>query len=309
MKKHLVVLILLFFTLQSFSQSVSGYWYGTANVKSNNSNNNYLVELVIRQNKTQVKGVLNYYFKNIFRSLAVTGSYNSLSRELILFNIPLTYHGSPAKMEVDCIMNMAGILRVAKAGSSITGAFIGKPEYKYTCVDVAFNLAYNADISKEDSILQAIRLYKEAYQVWTPSATDTLAAVNVIQRKVVNFVVDRQYKERENVVAQQIDVESDSLKVDFYDNGEIDGDSISVFYNDQLLAFNRRLSTRAVHFDLGLDSTKEFNTLAMFADNLGSISPNTALMMITDGKNRFEIRLSSNLQKNAAVRIKRKKEF
>ena len=309
MKKHLVVLILLFFTLQSFSQSVSGYWYGTANVKSNNSNNNYLVELVIRQNKTQVKGVLNYYFKNIFRSLAVTGSYNSLSRELILFNIPLTYHGSTAKMEVDCIMNMAGILRVAKAGSSLTGAFIGKPEYKYTCVDVAFNLAYNADISKEDSILQAIRLYKEEYQVWTPSATDTLAAVNVMQRKVVNYVVDRQYKERETVVAQEIFAESDSLKVDFYDNGEIDGDSISVFFNDQLLAFNRRLSTRAVHFDLGLDSTKEFNTLTMFADNLGSIPPNTALMMITDGKNRYEVRLSSNLQKNAAIRIKRKKEF
>ena len=307
MKKHLAFLILLFFSAQIYSQTVSGYWYGTANVKSNNSNNNYLVELVIRQNKSQVKGILNYYFKNIFRSVAVSGHYNTVSRELTLYNIPLTYHGSTRTMEVDCIMNMSGILRVAKAGSSLTGSFIGKPEYKYTCVNVAFNLAYNADISKEDSLLQALRLYKETYQMWTPSATDTLASVNVVQRKVVNFVVDRQYKERETVVTDQIIVESDSVQVDFYDNGEIDGDSISVFYNDQLLAFNRRLSTRAIHFDLGLDSTREYNTLAMFADNLGSISPNTALMMITDGKKRYEVRLSSNLEKNAAVRIRRKK--
>jgi hypothetical protein len=44
----------------------------------------------------------------------------------------------------------------------------------------------------------------------------------------------------------------------------------------------------------------------MFADNLGSIPPNTALMLVNDGKNRFDIRLSSNLQKSATVRIRRK---
>ena len=84
--------------------------------------------------------------------------------------------------------------------------------------------------------------------------------------------------------------------------------SISVFYNNQLLAFNRRLSTKAIHFSLGLDSTKEVNELTMFADNLGSLPPNTALMLVYDGKKRYEIRLSSNLQKNATVRIKRKKK-
>jgi hypothetical protein len=45
----------------------------------------------------------------------------------------------------------------------------------------------------------------------------------------------------------------------------------------------------------------------MFADNLGSIPPNTALMIVTDGNKQYQIRLSSNLQKNASVRISRKK--
>ncbi|MBS1608629.1 MAG: hypothetical protein JSS70_07700, partial [Bacteroidetes bacterium] len=143
-------------------------------------------------------------------------------------------------------------------------------------------------------------------QVWKPTANDTLEAVNVVQRKVVNYVIENQFKQRENVVAEEITVNSDSLKVDFYDNGEVDGDSISVFFNNDLLAFNRKISTRAVHFDLVLDSTKEINELTMFADNLGTIPPNTALMLVSDGKKRYELRLSSNLEKNATIKIRRK---
>lgn len=305
MKKTLL-LPLLIFSLHSFPQSVAGYWYGNANVKSNSSANNYLVELIINQNKTQVKGIINYYFKNTFRSLQVNGNYNSLTRQLTLFNIPVTYHGSTSSMEVDCMMSFVAKLRVSKEESRLIGDFEGKPEYKYTCGDISFSLRKDADISKTDSILNAIRLYKETYQVWKPTADDTLPAVNVVQRKVVNYVIENQFKERENVVAQEINVTSDSLKVDFYDNGEVDGDSISVFFNNQLLAFNRMISTRPVHFDLVLDTTKETNEITMFADNLGSIPPNTALMLVTDGKKRYEVRLSSTFEKNATLLIRRK---
>lgn len=306
MKKTILLPFLIFYVC-GFSQSVAGYWYGNANVKSKSSANNYLVELILNQNKTQVKGVINYYFRNTFRSLSVNGNYNSMTRQLVLFNIPVTYHGSMASMEVDCIMNMAAKLRISKDEARLVGFFQGKTEYRFTCADINFNLKRDADASKTDSILNAIRLYKEEYQVWRPSATDTLPAVNLVQRKVVNYVIENQFKERENVIADEITVNSDSLKVDFYDNGEIDGDSISVFFNSQLMAFNRRISARSVHIDLVLDKSQEVNELSMFADNLGSIPPNTALMLIHDGKKRYEIRLSSNFEKNAVVRIRRKK--
>jgi hypothetical protein len=186
------------------------------------------------------------------------------------------------------------------------GSFQGKPDYRYTCADVNFNLKLNADISKEDSILHAIKVYKETYQVWKPNYEDTLVAVNIIPRKVENYVIDAEYKQRENVVAKEITVASDSLKVDFFDNGEVDGDSISIFYNDKLIAFNRLLSTKAVHFTVALDTTRAVNEITMFADNLGSIPPNTALMVVTDGKKRYEIPMASNLNRNATLRIRRK---
>lgn len=306
--KKAIVLLILFFSLKTFSQSVSGYWYGTANVKSKSSTNNYLVELILHQDRTLVKGVINYYFKKTFRSLKVNGNYNSLTRQLNLFNIPLTYHGSLDDLEVDCMMDFAATLRVAKASSNLIGFFQGKPEYRYTCVNVNFNLKMNADISKEDSILHAIKVYKETYQVWKPTYEDTLVAVNIIPRKVENYVIDAEYKQREKIVTKEITAETDSLKVDFFDNGEIDGDSISIFYNDKLIAFNRILSSKAVHFNVALDTTREWNEITMFADNLGSIPPNTALMVVTDGKKRYEIPMASNLQKNATLRIKRKKK-
>jgi hypothetical protein len=306
MKKLLFSLFFLV-SIQAGSQSVFGYWYGYANVKSNSSANNYLVELILQPEKGYVKGVLNYYFKNTYRSLQVKGNYNATTRRLSLYDIPVIYHGSHASMEVDCIMNMQALLRVAKVGSNLSGSFISLPEHKYVCTELTFNLELNADISKKDSVLQAIREYKESYQVWKPSAFDTLEPVNIVQRKVINYVVEKEFKEREDVIADEIVVESDSLNVDFYDNGEVDGDSISIFFNKQLMAFNRKLSSRAIHFDILLDSTRDVNELTMFADNLGSIPPNTALMMIDDGKNRFEVRMLSNLEKNATIRIRRKK--
>lgn len=305
--KKVLTLLFICFSLHASSQSVFGYWYGYANVKTNSSANNYLVELILQPEKGFVKGILNYYFKNTYRSLQVKGNYSTDTRQLRLYNIPLTYYGSVASMEVDCIMNMQATLRVAKAGSSLAGSFVSLPDYKYICPEVSFTLTMNADISKKDSVLRALREYKEQYQVWTPSAFDTLAPVNIIQRRVINYVIEDQFKKRENVVAQEITVESDSLEVDFYDNGEVDGDSISIFYNNQLVAFNRILSTRAVHFRFGLDSSREVNEISMFADNLGSIPPNTALMVVQDGKNRIEVRLSSSLERNATLRIRRRK--
>jgi hypothetical protein len=305
--KRLLVIFSLLLWLHSPSQSVFGYWYGFANVKTNNSANNYLVEMVLQPEKNYVKGVLNYYFKNTFRSVQVKGNYNAASRQLSLYDIPVVYHGSLSSREVDCIMNLHAKLRVSKEGSFLGGAFNGMPEYRNICADINFNLKMNADASKKDSVLKAISEYKESVQVWTPSYDDTIVAANVIQRKVTNYVTEKQYTERQNVVINEIEVESDSLQVNLYDNGEIDGDMISLFYNQQLIVSNQKLTHKSIRMNLTMDTTKLINEISMFAENLGLIPPNTALLIINDGKNRFEVRLSSSLEKNATIRLKRKK--
>jgi len=305
--KKILIAISLLFSLHSHSQSVFGYWYGGANVKTNSSANNYLVELILQPENNYVKGVLNYYFKDTYRSLQVKGNYNAATRQLALYDIPVVYHGSLASFEVDCMMNMLATLRVSQTGSDLVGTFKSLPDYKNICPDINFNLHLNADISKKDSVLQAFAEYKESVQVWKPSYDDTLVAVTITPRKVINYVTEKKFTERENVIVNEIEVASDSLKLSIYDNGEIDGDIISLFYNGQLVINNQKLTHKSIKIDLTLDSTKVDNEISMFAENLGLIPPNTALVVIDDGQKKYELRVSSSLEKNATIRIRRKK--
>ena len=304
--KNIVIVLGLIWSVGVQAQDLVGYWYGNANIKNGGSANNYMIELILKQNKNNVQGIINYYFRNSFRSFKLDGYYNPQSRQLNVYNIPVTYFASTSTMEVDCAMDMNATLRIAKIGSNLNGRLYGKPQYRNVCPEIFFDLKLYKG-ADQDSIIAALKNFKETYQVWRPSAQDTVVAATIINRPVVNYVVSNQFKEREKVVTDEIVVESDSLQIDFYDNGEIDGDSISIFYNDKLIAFNRLLSTKAIHFSVGLDPTREVNEVTMFADNLGSITPNTALMLVYDGRKRYEVRLSSNLQNNATVRIKRKK--
>ncbi len=306
--KKLLLIILLLVSVASQSQSVFGYWYGNANVKTSSSANNYLVELVLQPEKNYVKGLLNYYFKNTYRSIQVLGNYNATTRQLSLYNIPLTYFGSVSAMEVDCPMNIAATLRISRSGSNLVGAFISTPEYKNICADVRFDLSLNADISKKDSVLKAISEYKENYQVWKPAIEDTLVSVAVTPppKKIINYVTEKEFNERKSEVQNEIEVESDSLTISMYDNGEVDGDIISIFYNKNLILNSQKLTHKSIKLNVRLDSLQETNEISMFAENLGLIPPNTALMVINDGKNKYELRVSSNLEKNATVRIKRK---
>ena len=306
MKKLLTACFVLVCT-PLFAQNLTGYWYGVANVANGGSTSNYLMELILRQNGANVQGVVNYYFKNTYRSFKVNGAYNASSRKFLLQNIPITYFGSAYNMEVDCPMDLVAQHRVARAGSNLDGRLVSKGQYRNTCPEIIFDFRLNTDAGNQDSVLTALRLFKETKQVWTPSPTDTLVAATIIQRPVVNYAVSNEFTQRQKNVVEEIEVESDSLKVDFYDNGEVDGDSISIFFNDQLLASSQKLSARAIHTDIVLPSNKEVNELSMFANNLGSIPPNTALMTVWDGKKRYELRMSSNLQQNAVVRIRRKK--
>jgi hypothetical protein len=304
--RKILIIALLCSSAHSHSQSVFGYWYGDANVKINNSTNNYLVELILQPEKSYVKGILNYYFRDTYRSIEVKGNYNAATRELNLYDVPVVYHASIANMEVDCIMNVRATLRVAQAGSDLIGSFNGLPDYRNMCPSISFNLHFNADISKKDSVLKAIAEYKETRQVWTPGAVDTLVGMTVIDRKLTNYVTEAEFTKRENVVVNELEVDSDTLKVDVYDNGEIDGDIISVFFNKKLILNNQKLTHKSIRMTLALDSLAANNEISMFAENLGLIPPNTALMVIIDGKKRYEIRVSSSMNKNATIRFKKR---
>jgi hypothetical protein len=111
-------------------------------------------------------------------------------------------------------------------------------------------------------------------------------------------------KERENPLVRTITTNSPDIKIQLYDNGEIDDDTITVYHNNEVVAYKKRLSYEPVTLNIKAtvdDATHEF---IMVADNLGRIPPNTALMVITTGGKRYELFITSTEQKNAKVLIK-----
>lgn len=123
----------------------------------------------------------------------------------------------------------------------------------------------------------------------------------------INTSVLPGYVNRSKNILKTIEVPAnEKLKIDFYDNGEIDGDTISVFYNNKLLLSRQRLTDKPLSLTIQLDTTRTENELVMYADNLGSIPPNTALMIVTVGDKRHEVYITSTEKSSGTVRFKRK---
>jgi hypothetical protein len=109
---------------------------------------------------------------------------------------------------------------------------------------------------------------------------------------------------RKNELVNTFSVDNENVTVKLYDNGEIDGDTISVYLDNKLVLSKKRLTAAPLELKLKLDEINDEHELIMVAENLGRIPPNTSLMIVESGDQRFTARITSTYQKNAMVRFK-----
>lgn len=105
---------------------------------------------------------------------------------------------------------------------------------------------------------------------------------------------------------QSVNYQSDSLVLTLYDNGEVDGDTVSVLMNGELIMPMVGLSTNAVRKTIYTKDLPDTVQIVMYAETLGKFPPNTGLLIVNDGKDRYEIRFSGDLKKNAAIEFRRR---
>lgn len=313
----LLILVLFFTAASGLAQGIKGSWFGSADVLLGGSHNNYLVELDLKQENNEVKGIISYYFKQTYQSFYVKGTYNPRTREVLIKDVPITYFRASAANGVECIMDLRAVITASRSGTNIKGVFSTQGKYKYTCPDIAFDFVYGEQLDT-DSLIEKFAAIKKIWQpteedvvvneskVYVPDSVDLKVKEPSAEKMEAQKILE-EFNKRKEVVGQEILVESDSLRLTFYDNGIVDGDSISVFFNKEPVAIHQSLTERGIVFYTVLDPSREYNELSMFAENLGTIAPNTALMVITDGVNRYEVFLSSSLIQNSTVRIRRKR--
>lgn len=122
-------------------------------------------------------------------------------------------------------------------------------------------------------------------------------------KKVVEPIADLSFEKRNTNVVKTIEIEKDTFTVSLYDNGDIDGDTVSVFFNGKLVLAHKRLTDKALKLTLNIDQNRAINELVMYAENLGEIPPNTALMVVNDGDSRYEVRIASTLEQSGTIRF------
>lgn len=118
--------------------------------------------------------------------------------------------------------------------------------------------------------------------------------------------IEEKFVSRKKVFTTEIPLSGDSIELRFYDNAEIDGDSISLFLNDKIIFRHIRLTGNAYAIKLAVQELAETNELIMVAENLGTIPPNTSYMVAIVGNERYEARLESTEGSSAMVRFVKK---
>jgi hypothetical protein len=336
-------LFLLLCSLFSGAQELTGIWRGYFAQKSFGFfEERYKLEVQLdHTNSNAVKGVTYSYKTTVFygkaamQGLFTKKTKNLLFKETRLMEVKIRDKSEP------CLMTY--YLEYSKIGNFETLSGTYTSENMNNKGDCGYGTVYlerttYSDFKKEDFLVEKDRKDAEARKKkkgddknntaakpkFKPGAEDALITKtdsvnnpknvtppavksdepnNKLPEPSKTVAVPKVIKERENTLVKKLTTSAKEIKIDLYDNGEIDNDTITVFHNNELIASNKRLSATPITFTIKIDKDRPRHEFVMVAENLGSIPPNTATMVITAGNKRYELFLTSTEQKNAVVVI------
>ena len=278
MRRSFVIVVLLFLSpLFPRAEDLNGIWKGTLTQGPGGCFPQYYLELQINFTNGQITGkAYDYYDKSRFVKMNFTGRYNAQTRRLVLIENKVL----EVKIPVDCIPCVKTYdLTYSKKGEEeiltgdwkgvITGKTLACPPGKIVLKRVSVS-DFPVDIEQDDSLV--------ALQ----------GSLHLLPRQ--------------KDLLKTLEVDTSMVKIELYDNAEIDNDTVTVLINDKLLLYRKMLTDKPLILNFSAFPNTEYE-LVMYADNLGLIPPNTALMVVTAGKEKIEVFLSSSEQKSAAVKF------
>jgi hypothetical protein len=147
---------------------------------------------------------------------------------------------------------------------------------------------------------------------WTGKATDGKTVCepgSIVLNRVEKAAIKPLAKLPANLTGRKVElvkeikVDTGVVKIDFYDNGQIDGDTISVYTDGMPSISQKMLTTKPVSMTIKIDPKHLEHEVIMVGENMGTLPPNTALMIINAGEKRYQLYLTSDEKKNAMVRF------
>lgn len=109
------------------------------------------------------------------------------------------------------------------------------------------------------------------------------------------------YVERRTDLLTSLSTTWDHVTLELMDNAEYDGDSISIYMNDEPVLVGYELTKRKKKITIAVPYGA--NTLLVVAHNEGRVPPNTASCILRRGKGREQLLFRTSKEMNAAVEI------
>jgi hypothetical protein len=202
----------------------------------------------------------------------------------------------PVKEEVAATKSPAVKPGTANAGKPVAKSPIAKSK---------------APVSKPAVKSQQPAVKKQTEQLADPGKNPSRAEANdtsLTKKKINSFPPPPPVlTSRANPVVKKIESDPGTIRIELYDNGEIDGDTVSIYHNNKLIVSKARLSQQPISFSIKIDYDNPLHEIVMVAENLGSIPPNTSVMIVREGDIKHEVFITSSEQKNARVVFSLKK--
>jgi len=98
---------------------------------------------------------------------------------------------------------------------------------------------------------------------------------------------------------------SDTLKLEVWDGGKVDGDIISVMVDDKTMLQHYTLTQTKKRIEVALPGHGVSYTVAIIAQNEGNEAPNTADILLIDRENSYHVIAYNEVGKKAVVHIRK----
>lgn len=163
-------------------------------------------------------------------------------------------------------------------------------------------------VVSNDTLLRFEGIWKDRYRGIFRCPKSTVWFEKKLSKKIFEKIPEKKIDklQRQEDIQSLIEInkqDADSIKIDLYDNGVIDGDTVSVYLNDELLLNKQQISTTPISLTIKASLNTQYNKIKLIAESLGSLPPCTATMIVYIKNKRYEVSLSSDFNKNAVAMI------
>lgn len=312
MKTTTTFFAFVFFCTVCMAQNfnLSGHWTGF--LGQDDKNYDFSMELDILQQGNIFTGTAKYVTGDGYAKYAIYNISGKISGDqLSLLDLDIVDENSNAGGSWYWCKKI-GTARVTREGDSLkiagswendnNQAYFGKELRRgYGCAPGVFKLTHFSPLRK-------IIPTQQPEKVITKQMPKVPLNAGVTTQSSSQKLTPSQSASKRNTKLKAIvEVESEDINLEFYDDNQVDGDTITVYFDNQLLIYKKQLSFSPLKCTVKIKRNKN-HELIMFADNQGTFGENTAkLVVYEDGKVR-EISMHSNMQASQSLLFRRKDE-